>query len=252
MARNAACLAVLLTVCSGGASWAAAEPAATPQRPSLSFNVRTVRAGGFEMEAGAATTASSSSAPFFLKFGMRDRVELEAGFDAVRRVDTTEGSVTSVGDLALSVRARLADRAGDTGYGFVASLKLPAAREGAGTGRADVGAAAILSYLVGRSVFDVNLGMVALGREGGGALGQGQGIATLYLPALAGWSPFAEVALQKTAGQGNGGYFDAGVSYAASRRAVFDAAAGAGWKDGYPDWSFTFGWTVLLRARPGA
>ena len=51
------------------------------------------------------------------------------------------------------------------------------------------------------------------------------------------------------AGQGDGGFFDAGLAYTASPRAVFDIAGGIGWSEGYPDWSVTTGWTVLF-SRP--
>jgi len=43
-------------------------------------------------------------------------------------------------------------------------------------------------------------------------------------------------------------FADAGLAWTIGRRMVLDAAAGAGWRDGYPDGVATSGATILLGA----
>lgn len=224
---------------------AAAQETATPQRPSLSFNALTVPAHRFEMELGGTITEGGGAVPIFLKYGLTDRTELEAAFDAVRQVETDDGEITSVGDLSLWVRSHTDPSAEGQRLAVSSWVKAPIARDDAGTGEVDAGVIGILSMPVGRFGLDANVWLSALGREDA-TVGQVQGIVTLGYSASKGWSVFAEAAWQQTAGEGSGGFFDSGVSFTASRWTVLDIAAGVGWNEGYPDWAATAGWTILF------
>jgi hypothetical protein len=249
-ARVAACAAFLLAGLGPALHGAAAaEASATPQRPSLSFNTLTAPARRFEMEIGGSVADGADALPLFLKYGLTDRTELEVGFDGVRRVDTAGGPVTSQGDLSLWIRTRPSWGHGGRSVAGLGWVKAPTARDGAGSGKIDAGVIGVLSLPLGRQSLDANLWVSALGREDGTTLGQAQGILTLNLPGPGDWSSFAEIAWQRTAGEGDGGFFDAGVAFAASPRAVFNAAAGAGWSEGYPDWVVTAGWAILFPGR---
>lgn len=226
----------------------AAEPAATPQRPSVSVNTATVPAAGFEMEAGAEVYDGGAGLPVLLKYGVTRRTEIELGIDLVRSADLGSGTLASFGDVAPRVRARLIERS-DVSFAVMGSVKLPTAKDGVGSGHPDIGATAIVSVPLDAFSLDANLWVSALGRGGSSSLGQIQGVVTLNLPASGPWSGFVEVAGQGTAGQGTGTFLDAGVGYAPTRRTVLDAAVGRGWSHGYPDWYATVGWTVLFGGR---
>lgn len=236
-------VAVLLSVPS--VVWA--EPAATPQRPSLSTSAWTVPQGLFELETGAAFSEGTGALPLFAKYGVSDSLEVEVGIDALRWVDGPGDGNTSIGDLLLGARWR--PTAGDTRVQWAVAglVKLPTAGSDGGSGEIDASVIGIASVPFGNGLgLDLNLVWTALGSEDGGTLGQGQAIAALGIPLGGRWSSFVEAAYQRTAGQEDGGFFDAGLAYAATPRAVFDIAAGSGWSEGYPDWSVTVGWTLLF------
>ena len=227
------------------------EPHATPQRPSLTFNAYTVPDGLFEVETGALFAPRYGAFPVFAKYGLTDALELEAGVDVVRWVDGVDGGSASIGDLLIGARWRSTAEQSRIQIAFGGWLKVPTAGDERGTGETDVTIAAITSVPLAHGLsVDANLWWSALGRDDGGAVGQGQAIAALWIPIAERWSSFVELALQKTAGEGDGGFIDAGIAYAASPIAVLDVAAGTGWSDGYPDWTVTAGWTVLLAGRP--
>lgn len=241
-------LACSIVIAGGAAGMPhAEEPAATPQRPSLSTSAWTVPRGLFELEAGAGFSEGAAGLPLFGKYGLTDALELEAGIDAVRWVDGPGDGETSIGDLLLGARWRIPGKRSRVRFAVAGLLKLPTADDAAGSGEVDVSVAGIASIPLDHGLgLDVNLVWTAIGREVGGTLGQGQAIVAVGIPIRGRWSSFVEAAYQRTAGQDDGGFFDAGVAYAATPRAVFDVAAGVGWSAGYPDWSATVGWTVLF------
>ena len=225
----------------------AGQPAATPQRPSLSTSAWTVPRGLFELEAGASFSEGAGALPLFAKYGLRDSLELEAGIDALRWVEGAGDGQTSVGDLLLGARWRPNREAAPVALALAGLVKLPTAADDAGSGELDATLVGIASIPFDNGLgLDLNLVWSAVGRDGGGALGQGQAIATLGVPLRGNWSSFVEAAYQRTAGQADGGFVDAGLAFAVTPRAVLDVGAGVGWSEGYPDWSATVGWTVLF------
>lgn len=218
---------------------------ATPQRPSLSYSASTVDGRAFEMEWGGLATDGPDAVPAFLKYGITDWLEAEAGFDLVRRVDLGGEEITSRGDLFLGARGVLPADVEDASFAAVAWVKAPTARDSAGSGEPDFGAVGIASgEIPGGLTLDLNLWLSMLGTEGG-FVGQQQAIATVGLPMPGAWSAFVEGAYQNTAVLGDGLFLDAGLGYAISPRSVVDVAAGAGSSRGYPDWTVTAGWTIL-------
>jgi hypothetical protein len=217
----------------------------------LTFNAYTVPDGLFEIENGPIFAPETGALPVFAKYGLTDALELEAGIDVVRWVDGPDGGSASIGDFLVGARWRATSSSSRTQLAFGGWLKAPTAGDERGSGETDVTVAAIASLPLANGLsVDANVWWSALGRDGGGTVGQGQAIAALWVPVGERWSSFVEVALQKTAGEGDGGFVDAGVAYTASPIAVFDVAAGTGWSDGYPDWTVTAGWTVLLAREP--
>lgn len=252
-------LALLIAGAAPSFGQQASPPSATPQRPSLSFNAWTVPQGRFEIEAGALEADDGAAVPLFLKYGLAERLELELGADVVRTSRAGGVSETSQGDLTLGLRGREerigGEEMGGAALGGVAWVKVPTADNEVGSGNLDAGAIGILSTPIEDYSLDLNLGLTELGRGGGSFLTQVQAIATLGFPAAGRWLPFLETAWQRTAGSGSGGALSFGTGYQPLPSLVIDAAAGAGYNEGYPDWWLTVGWTVLLGgqdARPSA
>jgi hypothetical protein len=238
---------IVVAVLLAPAAAVADEPAATPQRPSLSSSVWTVPRGLFELEVGAGFSEGAAATPLFGKYGVTDALEIEAGIDALRWVDGPGDGETSIGDLVLGARWRADGKSSRTRLALAGLVKLPTAGDETGSGEVDATIAGIASIALDHGLgLDLNVVWTALGRDGGGALGQTQAIAALGIPLRGRWSSFVETAYQRTAGQEDGGFLDAGLAYAATPRAVFDVAAGVGWSEGYPDWSVNAGWTVLF------
>ena len=229
----------------GGALCHAAQPVATPQRPSVGFSTGTVPDQLWELEAGGLLADGGSAIPLFVKYGLTDRTELEFGIDAIRQVEQTDGLRSSMGDLFLGIRSRRSLREGRAAA-IVGWLKAPTAVEGVGSTHFDAGAVGVLSLPLGRLNLDTNLWLSGLGRDNGTTVGQVQALANLGIPLRGCWSSYVEVVVQRTAGEGSGGLLNTGLACAASRTTVFDVATGAGWDNGYPDWILAVGWTLLF------
>ena len=156
---------------------------------------------------------------------------------------------TPAADLYLGARGILPVDLEDTTFAASAWVKAPTASEDVGSDESDFGVIGIASGEAGGGVkLDLNLWLSMLGTESGYA-GRQEAMATVWLPVGQPWSVFVEGAYQHTASDGDGYFFDAGVTYAITPRSVIDAAAGKGSSRGYPDWSVTIGWTIL--AVPG-
>lgn len=221
------------------------EPVATPQRPSISFGTGTVPDGMWELEAGGLVTAGGSAVPLFLKHGLTDRTELEVGIEGVLTAEQPTGVRSSIGDLFLGVRSRRTLNEGRAAA-VVGWVKLPTASEGVGSTHPDAGAVGVLSLPLGGLSLDTNLWLSAQGRDGGVTVGRVMALASLGIPLRDCWSLYTEVVVQRTAGEGSGGYVNGGMACAASKTSVFDVSIGAGWDAGFPDWTMAVGWTHLF------
>lgn len=218
---------------------------ATPQRPSISFSAFTVPDRRWEVEAGGVTADGMAALPVFVKFGWSDRTELELGLDAVRAVETDDGVTASAGDLVFGLRSRVFE-GGRSNVAVAGWIKAPTAVEQVGSEELDAGVIGIVSMPLGRIGIDANIWITGIGTEDT-ILGQVQGVATIGLPLGGCWSSFVEAAWQTTAASGgSGGFADGGIACTVAPQSVIDAAIGAGWSDGYPDWLLTAGWTLML------
>lgn len=149
---------------------AAADPhAVQPERPTVATHAGTVAPGWLELEAGVEADrwsggADGLSAPLEAKLGLASRLQLGV-YGSVARPPGTSG--TGLGDLALGLKWRLADRAGPLGrLAVLPIVKLPTGSTAAGTGSTDVSLLVISSHDVGPVSLDVNAGYT---RRGGGA-----------------------------------------------------------------------------------
>jgi len=137
--------------------------AVQPERPTVATHAYTVAPGWLEIEAGIeldrfAARSSGGSGPVVVKVGLAPRLQ----FDLVGAIQRPAGAQTlGVGDLALALKWRLADRAPVVAdFAVIPSLKLPTAptASGLGTGTTDVGLLLVSSRQLGPVELDVNLG----------------------------------------------------------------------------------------------
>lgn len=160
-------LAVLLGLLASVAR--AQEPArdphaVQPERPTVATHAYEVAPGWVEVEAGLefdryANRTSGGSAPVVVKMGLAPRLQFDLVGSVVR---PASGDAVGVGDLAVALKWRLAERAPVVGdFALIPSLKLPTAptASGLGTGTTDVGLVLVSSHQFGAVEMDLNVGM---------------------------------------------------------------------------------------------
>jgi len=165
MRRVVPLLAVLWPLAAAAAAQEAPRDphAVQPERPTVATHAYTVAPGWLEIEAGLefdryADHASGGSAPVVFKVGLRSHLQLDLDASLVR---PAAGTGFGVGDLAVALKWRLADRAPIVGdFAVIPSLKLPTAptASGLGTGTTDVGLVLVSSRQIGPVELDLNVG----------------------------------------------------------------------------------------------
>lgn len=130
------------------------ETIPTPQRPTVSSDTSTTRAGTLELEAGVDVDPDQAFVlPLTLKAGWNDTREVYVGWNAVEHYASGEspganapmtGVVEGAGDLYIGFRERFLSKpeAGATAA-VQAEVKLPTAEDDVGTGEVDFRAALI-------------------------------------------------------------------------------------------------------------
>jgi len=137
--------------------------AVQPERPTVATHAYTVAPGWLEIEAGVeldryADRSSGGSAPVVVKVGLAPRLQFDLDASIVKPAG---GSGFGVGDLAVALKWRLAERAPVVGaFTVIPSLKLPTAptSSGLGTGTTDLGLVLVSSCQLGPVELDVNVG----------------------------------------------------------------------------------------------
>jgi hypothetical protein len=137
--------------------------AVQPERPTVATHAYTVAPGWLEIEAGFevdryADRTSGGSAPVVVKVGLAPRLQFDLVGSVVRPV---QGRTVGVGDLAVALKWRLAERAPVLGdFAVIPSLKLPTAptSSGLGTGTTDLGLVLASSRQLGPVELDLNVG----------------------------------------------------------------------------------------------
>lgn len=137
--------------------------AVQPERPTVATHAYEVAPGWVEIEAGLELDrypdrSSGGSMPLLVKVGLAPRLQFDLVGAALR---PAQGRTVGVGDLAVALKWRLADRAPVVGdFALIPSLKLPTAptASGLGTGTTDVGLVLVSSHEFGGVEMDLNVG----------------------------------------------------------------------------------------------
>jgi len=148
----------------------AQREAAQPERPTVATHAGTVAAGVIEIETGIERDhagASSFVAPNVVKLGLASHAQLSVSQPIVHAA----ASSSALGDLALGVKWRVADKTLFGDLAILPSIKLPTGSvdRGAGTGTTDFSLLGIASRDMGPVHLDVNAGYTHRSGDGSAA-----------------------------------------------------------------------------------
>lgn len=256
MRAYATVVALLLAVVATVVPARAAEDQVEPDRPDLTNGAKTVPRGAFQIETGIEYSRTSQAATAterrFLvdalgRVGVADRLELQISWQPLVHLRGDEDD-TGTGDVTLAAKYRFFDGGSPwPALGVRPFVKLPAADEPIGSGRADFGASALASFdLPAGFGLDVNAGLAAIGQSRpSGYLIQALTSASLSAE-IGAATPFVEIFFASRGerdGRDSVGA-DAGVVYRVTNRVALDAAVQTSLKGNGPDWAVRAGVTV--------
>lgn len=248
-------LAILIAGLSSLALANDGEPSATPSRPTVTSGASISEPGWLELELGLQRTgaepgARRDSLPYLLKYSVNSHWAVWLGGEAQIRDRTPEVTERGFGDTVITVKHKADLGEGPISAGVEVSVKAPTADEnkGLGSGKQDYAVRGIYGIdLPAGYHYDANLGVTRLG-------GQDQDVGrNSYLIANAVSRPLSDrttIAADLSAVAQKGtkpvSQLLVAVSYAYSKRTVFDAGAQFGISSNAPDWTMFAGVTILL------
>jgi hypothetical protein len=226
------------------------EPTATPYRPTVSTPAALSEPGWLELEAGGQLLkddrARRDSLPYSLKLAFGPNWGVRVGGEATVQQRNEDGTRHSgYGDTSLILKYRLPMN-GNSAFGIEAGFKSPTARQGLGSGKADALFNFIYSADLAAYHVDLNLAPTHLG-----AIDRGQdrlqtGWATAVSHALSEkWGIAGELSGTAQKGAATTSQALIALSYATSKRTVFDFGVARGLASAAPDWNVFFGVTIL-------
>ncbi len=233
--------------------------AATPQRPSNSYNTSTTPAGWVEVEFGSAIDSHVFDSPVVLKVGLQRNLELFVGASPLVHVSNGH-SESGFGDVNLGFRSRFGGgMQGLPTFGGVVTVKIPTANEnkGLGTGNTDWTFMIIVSQSTGHYGLDLNVGFKNTNLPEGQNQSRFVGIltgSTSFTPKLSAYSELflsQHVRINRTdvgTADVNNVIFvgAAGISYTVSPRFVIDAGLNINITNAPYDFQFLVGATSTL------
>jgi len=234
--------------------------AATPQRPSTSYNTSVVNRGWLEVELGSAIDSHFIDSPVVFKLGLQRNLEFFFGASPVVHV-SDEPTATGFGDVTLGVRSRLGRSApGLPSFAVLVAVKIPTADEekGLGTGRTDWTILFILSQTTPQITLDFNVGFKTTNVERGISESRLVGVLTGSRNLTSKVSAYAEAFFShqvesRGTAVSNSGIDDfvlaagAGLGYSVSKKLVIDAAVNVNIVHAPYDLQFLIGatWTMV-------
>lgn len=250
--RPAALLLALLL--SAAAAADDAEPSATPFRPTVASGANLSLPGWLEVEfggqrQGGRDTDARNSVPYLLKYSLNEQLGVSVGGEAYIRLAPEGGmKISGQGDTALTFKYRAPDRWEGISLGGEASVKLPTAKDGVGSGKRDVTLKGIFGVdLPAGFHMDTNLVASRLGERVDGVSNKQWAWAGAVSHAVGdAWTVAVDLSGTRQRGVASTSQLLGAASYAATRRVVFDGGAAAGLNKATPDWTVFAGVTVLI------
>lgn len=243
---------MLATVLLSASACASEFAAVTPYRPSVSSPAQLPTAGQLELELGGLASwqdeGRRASLPYTLKLAFDPEWGLVVGGEGWLTAPTPDGRRRGVGDTQLVLkRAMVLDE--DTALGLELGSKLPSARKGLGSGRADYSLNGIVSRELGALHLDANLNLTRIGAIAADSGRTQLGLSASLSTALEdGWGLTGEWAGNGRRGAGRNSQLLLALSYSPSKLLTLDVGLAHGLSADTPRWSL-FSGAVLPLAR---
>lgn len=230
------------------------EPSATPFRPTVTSGANLSAPGWLELEFGGQRLGGNgadqrNSWPFLLKYALNDRFALLLGGDAQVSVAPAQApAFNGRGDTTLTLKYRAPDAVEGRSFGLEATVKLPTAPEGIGSGQRDYSLKGIFGIDLPNALhLDTNLMATRLG---GVAVDQGSyqwaWAAAISRQIGDAWTLAADISGTRQSGTPSTAQFLTAASYAVNRRLVVDGGFAVGLNNDTPKFTVFTGLTVLL------
>ena len=246
---TAPCILMVLLV----AASAAAEEAApiTPYRPSVSSPAQLPAAGQLEFEAGLLSirddAARRNSVPLLFKLAFSDQWGVLLGTESYVSTRDDDGApLRGFGDTTIVLKRAMALKPGSA-VGVELSAKLPTAKHGVGSGKADVEINTILSEDIAKIHMDANANLTRLGAwEAGSGRYQTGLSASFSQPVSDAWGATAELSGTHRHAVPNTAQLLVAAAYSPNPRLTFDVGVAHGLNSATPAWSLFTGVVLPL------
>jgi hypothetical protein len=230
------------------------QPGATPFRPTVTSGANISMPGWLELEFGGQRLGGNgadqrNSWPYLLKYSVNERFALLIGGDAYVSVAPAQSvAFNGQGDTTLTLKYRAPEAPEGSSFGIEATVKLPTAMDGIGSGERDYSLKAIYGVdLPNELHLDTNLMTTRLG-----AVATNQGRYQWAWAAAVSrqfgdkWTLAGDLSGTGQAGSPSTAQFLSALSYALTRRVVLDAGFAAGLNSSTPSFNVFAGMTMLI------
>ncbi|MFL6657605.1 MAG: transporter [Massilia sp.] len=248
--RHLRCTLMLALAGSCGLA-AADEPPVTPYRPSVSSPAALPATGQLEFEAGVLAQrdhgARRDSLPFLFKLAFSDSWGVLLGGEAyVGARDDGTDSLHGVGDTSVVLKRAFALAPGSA-LGLELGAKIPTAKTGIGSGKADYELNGIYSQDMGQVHMDANVNLTRLGDwDSGTGRNQRGASASFSVPANGQWGLTGELSGTRRSGAANTAQVLVAAAYSPNPRLTIDFGLAHGLNDATPAWSLFSGVVLPL------
>jgi hypothetical protein len=243
--RRAALLTVLLTVVPA-LCHADEAPPVTPYRPSVSSPAQLPAPGQLELELGGLGQldhgARRASLPYALKLGFNPEWGVVLGGEAwVSQRAAGMPRERGSGDTAFTLKRAWAAGEGEA-YGVEWTARMPTAKTGLGSGKADYAINGICSRDFGAVHMDANLNATRIGARapGEGALQTGAS-ASFSMPVSERWGATVEWSGARRRGTASTAQVLAAAAYSPHPRLTVDVGVARGLNQATPQWAWFTG-----------
>lgn len=229
-------------------------PSASLPRSTATSGADIPGPGVLQIELGATHLGGNevgrrSASSYMVKYGVDHRFAVLMGGDAfVRSVPVAVPPSSGGGDTSFTAKYQNPNADSGTSSGLEATLKLPTAARGLGSGKRDYGLKGIYGAdLPAGFRLDTNIGLTHLG-----VLDAGQGrYETAWAAAIShgiddSWTVAADLSGKRQRGVSPTKQLLVAASFSANEHLVFDAGIAAGLNRQTPKWGIVFGVTVVM------